>query len=371
MFDIANSYGQAKKSGHALACRGIGVVPVILALAVFGLQGKACAAPPPTFTLAWSEYPSWSVFGVADEVGLLNGSRGKLGLLEIKHGVDIELKQADYDACIQMYAAGGVDAVCLTNIDAVNPSMGRGSVAFLPTSTSQGADALITAGVADVRELRGKKVFGLARSVSEYCFVRNLEVLGESEDNYVFTNKDPAAAALAMQQKQAGYDAIVVWNPFLLSTLEGRSDAKVLFDSTSIPREIIDMVVMGEDVARRDRGSNFARCVVDIFYAMNRRMEDPTTSDDTLVAIGEKFSNLGLEGMKKVVKQTAFFGTADEAVNLLQSADLRKVMKRVVTFCREHEMISGDPIVVYSDEPLSGVGLRFSTQFVREVQESY
>jgi len=26
---------------------------------------------PATFTLAWSEYPSWSVFGVADELGYL------------------------------------------------------------------------------------------------------------------------------------------------------------------------------------------------------------------------------------------------------------------------------------------------------------
>ena len=35
--------------------------------------GSTATAPPTKFTLAWSEYPSWSIFGVADEVGLIDG----------------------------------------------------------------------------------------------------------------------------------------------------------------------------------------------------------------------------------------------------------------------------------------------------------
>ena len=31
---------------------------------------KTTTAAAPTFSLAWSEYPSWSAFGVADEVGV-------------------------------------------------------------------------------------------------------------------------------------------------------------------------------------------------------------------------------------------------------------------------------------------------------------
>ena len=45
----------------------------------------------PSFSLAWSEYPSWSVFGVADVTGIINGKKGELGPVEEKWGVDIEL----------------------------------------------------------------------------------------------------------------------------------------------------------------------------------------------------------------------------------------------------------------------------------------
>src|SRR5205807_4554173 len=46
-----------------------------VALAVLVMAGALAAgranAQAPTFTLAWSEYPSWSVFGVARDEGLL------------------------------------------------------------------------------------------------------------------------------------------------------------------------------------------------------------------------------------------------------------------------------------------------------------
>ena len=71
----------------------------------------------------------------------------------------------------------------------------------LPTSTSFGADAcIVTSDIKTVEDLKGVKVHGLEKSVSEYCFVRNLELLNQAEKDYTFSNMDPAAAALAMQQ---------------------------------------------------------------------------------------------------------------------------------------------------------------------------
>jgi len=155
----------------------------------------------PAFSLAWSEYPSWSAFGVASEVGIINGKKGKLGDIEKKWEVDIVLKEADYDTCLTMYGSGQADAAALTNMDSLNPALTRPTVAILPTSRSHGADALIvTSDIKAVGQLKGQKVYGLAATVSQYMFARNLELLGEKEADYTFTNKDPGAAALAMQQ---------------------------------------------------------------------------------------------------------------------------------------------------------------------------
>ncbi len=197
--------------------------PLITASALAITLTSTALAAPPSFSLAWSEYPSWSVFGVAHVYKLIDGREGKLGPIETKWNVDIVLKEAEYDPCLQLYGAGQCDAVCITDMDVLNPSLSRPSVVILPTSTSFGADAcIVSTAIKDVKALRGKKVYGLEKSVSEYCFVRCLEVLGEKESDHKFTNMDPGAAAVAMQQKQKGYDAIVVWNPFVLETLNKR-----------------------------------------------------------------------------------------------------------------------------------------------------
>ena len=214
----------------------------------------------PTFSLAWSEYPSWSVFGVAHSKKLIDGAVGKQGPLEEKWGIDIELRQTDYDTCLTMYGSSTCDAVCITNMDVLNPALGRKSVAVLPTSTSVGADACIVTGVENVQDLRKHKVYGLSKSVSEYCFARNLEKLGEKESDHQFTNMDPGAAAQALQTKQDGYNAIMVWNPFVLQTLKTRPDSRVLFDSSSIPGEIIDMVVVAEQSLAKEGGGGLRAC---------------------------------------------------------------------------------------------------------------
>src|SRR5262245_57513282 len=130
----------------------------------------------PSFSLAWSEYPSWSVFGVAHAMKLIDGAAGKQGPIEQKWNVDIVLKEAEYDPCLTMYGASQCDAVCITTLDALNPSLSRPSVVILPTSTSYGADALLVPKtIISVKKLRGKKITGLAMRVSEYCINRIIE----------------------------------------------------------------------------------------------------------------------------------------------------------------------------------------------------
>lgn len=339
-----------------------------LVLALVSAAPAALAQDAPVFSLAWSEYPSWSAFGVCDEVGIIEGDEGKMGDIEKKWGVDIVLKEAEYDPCIALYGAGQVDAVCITNMDILNPSLSRPGVAVLPTSTSHGADACIVSGeITEVGDLKGKKVRGLALSVSEYCFVRNLEILGEKPSDYDFSNMDPAAAALAMQQKQDGYDAIVVWNPFVLDTLNKRGDARVLFDSTSIPNEIIDMVVVGKDSLAKPKGEAFAAAVAEAYYALNKRLADAATRDDTLIALGEKFSDLDLQSMRKVVQQTKFYATPEEALALFEGSDLKSTMEKVVKFCESYQVVEEKPSVAFGSEA-GDEHLRFDAAYIKKAK---
>ncbi len=325
--------------------------------------GSGCKPKSETFSLAWSEYPSWSVFGVADELGLIDGAAGQLGELEKKHGIDIELKEAGYDSCLNMFSSNDCDAVCMTNMDALIVSPNRDGVAVLPTSTSNGADAcLVTEQIPDIEALKQHKVYGLEATVSEYCFVRCLEKAGFSEADFQFTNMDPALAANSMQQGNEDHQAIMVWNPFVLQTLKDREDVKVLFDSSQIPGEIVDMVVIGRDSLEKPGADKFLKVVNEAFYTVVKEMESAERGDDVLVALGKKFSNLGLEEMKQVVQQTVFYKTPEEAKALLDGEEFRGTMDTVSKFIVEHGIIENPSMAFGSDA--GEAKLRFDASFI-------
>jgi ABC-type nitrate/sulfonate/bicarbonate transport system substrate-binding protein len=287
--------------------------------------------------------------------------------VEEKWNVDIVLTEADYDTCLTLYGSGTSDAVCMTNMDSLAPSLGRDSVAVLPTSTSDGADAVIVVGIENVDELAGKPSYGLEKSVSQYMFERNLEILGKTPEQYPFKNMDPAAAAQTMQTNQENINSIVVWNPFLLQTLRTRDGSKVLFDSTTIPEEIIDMVVVGKDVLGKPGGEDFVCAVIDTFYEVNRLLSDPDKGDATLVALGAKFSSLPLEDMKKVVKQTRFYKNPAEALALYSSETFRQeTMPKVVDFCVSHDIVDAKPTVGFDD---ASAQLNFDTSYITKVRD--
>lgn len=340
---------------------------LILAGCLALLAGCSGGDDTPSFTLAWSEYPSWSVFGVASERGLINGKKGQMGPIEEKWGVDIELTEADYDRCLTLYASGTADAVCMTNMDSLAPSLGRDSVAILPTSTSVGADACIVVGIDDVEGLKGKTTRGLEKSVSQYAFERNLELQNQDPAEFPFTNMDPGKAAAAMQTGDASIESIMVWNPFVLQTLRTRDGTKVLFDSSTIPEEIIDMVVVGKEVLAKPGGEDFACAVIDTFYQLNELLADPEKGDETLVDLGAKFSNLELEDMKIVVEQTRFYKTPAEALTLFTEKKFQEeTMPKVVDFCVSHDIVKEKPKVGFGD---AGAQLNFDVSFIQKVKD--
>ncbi len=348
---IAAGMGGCKKTGQPKA-------------GAEGAYGSSPSGELPSFSLAWSEYPSWSVFGVADENGIIDKDRGELGPVEKKWNVDIVLKETDYETCINLYGNNQADAVCITNMDVLAPALGRDSVAIMPTSTSDGADACIVVGMAGIDDLAGKDSYGLEKTVSQYMFERNLQLLGKDPAKFPFKNMDPAAAAQAMQTNQKNITSIVVWNPFVLQTLRTREGSQVLFDSTTIPEEIIDMVVVGKDSLSKPGGEAFASAVIETFYEVNRLLADPEKGDDTLVALGAKFSSLPLEDMKVVVQQTKFYQTAVAAAELYDSARFQTdTMPKVVDFCVEHEIVESKPTVGFGD---ASAQLNFDSRFLKK-----
>jgi len=289
--------------------------------------GQILLAEIPSFSLAVSEYPSWSgTFLVANDIGLINGEKGKMGPLEDKWKVDIVLRDTDYDSCITLYVNANVDASCLTNIDSLAPSVSRKTVAILPTSTSLGADAcLVQKDIEKVQDLKDIAVRGLAASVSEYTFDKGLEALGENPKEYKFENLDPVQVGVVLQS--GAIKAGVTWNPVVMESLRSKPNLRRLFDSSLIGGHIIDMVVMSQESLKKEGGENFACACIDIYYSICRLMNSDKTRDRTLDAMGKRFANLGLQDMRTIVKETSFYDSPEKGIALFTGKELPAIMK--------------------------------------------
>jgi ABC-type taurine transport system substrate-binding protein len=243
-------------------------------------------------------------------------------------------------------------------------------VAIMPTSTSNGADALIVVGIKDLDELKTHKVLGLTESVSDYAFSRILEKNGKNPADYKFEKLDPAEAARAMQTKTKNIDAIMVWNPFVLQTLNSRKDAKVLFDSSKIPEEIIDMVVVGDDVLQKPGGKEFACCVADCYYEFNKMLEDPAKRKGLLEDLGKKFSSLNADDMAKCCEQTRFYKTPDAALALFSGDKFKKTMKIVVDNYLRRKVIKEAPTLGFGGTAeAASAQLRFDPTYIQMVKD--
>ena len=320
-----------------------------------------------TGTLSPSEYPSWSVFMTAEKAGFINGKRGEQGSIEKEHNVDIVLDVNDYDTCLQKYGAGTVDAVCITNTDILPIALSRQSTAICPTSTSDGADAVIAVGIDTLEQLKTETTYGLAKSVSQFQFVASLKAKGENPAEYKFENLDPEAAATALQTGSNDVKSIAVWNPFKMQTLRKTSGSKNLLDSTAIPEQIIDMVVVSNETLKKPGGDRFGQAICATFYAINGRLADPTTADATATALGEDFSSLNLADMQKCLTETSFYSTPQDGSKLFESPKFQTTtMPAVITTCQEIEVLKpGTQPTIGWDDPTKQ--LNFSTQYMKAV----
>lgn len=282
-------------------------------------DAKTSDAKLPAFSLSPSEYPSWSTYIVAGQMGIINPKEGApYSDLEKKYGVDVVLKGGEYEACLTYYANGVVDAVCITNGDVLNPALSRPSTAIMPTSSSIGADAILAEGDKKFADLKGVKVYALSKSVSEYLHRRAVEINKVDPKDYPFAHLDPGPAASAMQTGASEVKAICVWNPFQLNVLRANKKVKVVTSSEIIPYEIVDMVVVANESLKKPQGEEFATALCEIQYLVCKAMEDPAISDKVYAALGEAFFKLNREDTKLCCKQTRFFMNPQDACKFFE-----------------------------------------------------
>lgn len=325
----------------------------------------AMAEQKTDFKLAWSIYAGWMPWGYLDSSGIMDKWAEK-------YGITVDIVQInDYVESINQYTAGGFDGVSATNMDTLSIPSGGGvdTTALIVGDYSDGNDAIISKKATSIEELKDTKVNLVELSVSHYLLARALDKAGLAEKDLagvVNTSDADMIAAFATPE----VETVVTWNPLVSEILDTNPDANKLFDSSQIPGEILDLMVVNTETLKDN--PDFGKAVVGAWYEVMSKMA--AGDEEALTAMAEA-AGTDLEGYKAQLAATAMFYDPAKAVEQASSAEMPETMTTVANFLFDKGILGVDAPsadfvgVEYPDGSVTGdeanVKFRFDTTYMQ------
>jgi len=206
------------------------------AAAIVAASAPAPVPPPsagPALTIAYSDWPGWVAWDIAEQKGWFKEA-----------GVQVELKWFEYVPSMEAFSAGKVDAVAMTNGDAlVTGSSGSPSVAILINDYSNGNDMIVAkAGIKTVKELKGKTIGVEVGFVDHLLLLNALTSAGLTEKDVKIKNVKTDETPQALKSGQV--DAIAAWQPNSGAALREVPGSTAIFTSANVPGLIYDVLAV-------------------------------------------------------------------------------------------------------------------------------
>mgnify|MGYP000356766077 CR=1 FL=1 len=289
------------------------------------LMTSANAFAKDKFSICWSIYVGWMPWEYGDSSGIIKKWADK-------YDIEIDVVQInDYIESINQYTAGQFDACSMTNMDALTIPAASfvDSTALIVGDFSNGNDGVILKDKSKLADIKGQQINLVELSVSHYLLARGLESIGLSERDVDVVNTSDADLVAAYSTKDV--TSVVTWNP-LLSEIEKQPSANKVFDSSNIPGEIIDLMVVNTQTLKAN--PKFGKALVGAWYEIMDKMKD-----DAVLEHMAKASGTDLAGYKAQLASTKMFFSAKEAVEFTQDKKLAQTMKYVAEFSFDHGLL--------------------------------
>jgi len=283
-----------------------------------------------SFKVCWSIYVGWMPWAYGAEQGIVK----KWG---DKYGIDIEVVQFnDYIESINQYSAGEFDACTMTNMDALTIPAAGGvdSTALIVGDFSNGNDGVVLKGKKSLSDLKGQNVNLVELSVSHYLLARGLETVGLSEKDLTVVNTSDADMVAVYGTDDV--TAVSTWNP-LLSEITSMPNSHNVFDSSQIPGEIIDLLVINTETLKAN--PKLGKALVGAWYEIMGNMSGTAETAANAKSYMATASGTDLAGYEAQLASTEMFYTPAEALELTTSEKLVKTMENVAKFSFKHGLL--------------------------------
>jgi NitT/TauT family transport system substrate-binding protein len=335
-------------------------------LALFLFFAASAWAQKPTFTVGWSIYAGWTPYYYMNKSGLLRKWADK-------YGINIKVQRFDYAPSLDAFVAKNIEACAMTNMEALDMPAASGvpTTVVLIGDYSNGNDALLVRNGLQMKDLAGKKMLLVQKTVSEYLFDRAMTLGGLRDQikrvRMVNTSDSDIATAFI---GDTGASAVVTWKP-MVSQLVKQKGVTSLFNSSQIPGEILDLMVVRTDVLNRPDGSGqkFAKALSGAWFEMLAQMSVKGPAGDKVLAAIAEGSQDTLDSYKEQLSTTKMFYTAQAARDFGAAPALKEKMALVRQFCFDHGLLGegtksvDDVAIRYPDGSVQGKADRIRLVF--------
>ncbi len=304
----------------------------LLAAGAFAaLSLSVTAAPKKDFNVCWTIYAGWMPWEYA-------GTQGIIDKWAKKYDIHIKVTQLnDYVESINQYTAGQFDGCTMTNMDALTIPAAGGveSTALVVSDFSNGNDGIVIKGAGKkVADLKGMDVNLVELSVSHYLLARALDSADLTEKDLKVVNTSDADIAAAFNTDQV--KAVTTWNP-MLSEIKAKPGVTEVFDSSKIPGEIMDMMVVNTQTLKDNPA--LGKALTGAWFEVVALMNAKNAQSKEALEHMAKASGTDLAGFQSQLDTTKLFATPKEALEFATSQQLPSTMRKVAGFSFEHGLL--------------------------------
>jgi NitT/TauT family transport system substrate-binding protein len=328
-------------------------------------------AQTPTFTVGWSVYAGWNPYFYMQKSGILKKWADK-------YGIAIKVQRFDYAASLDSFVAKNIDACTMTNMEALDMPAAAGvdSTAIIVGDYSNGNDAVLTRNGLTFATLPGKPIMLVQKTVSEYLLERGMVLNGQQAQlkGLKLINTSDADIVAAFSNNK-GNQAVVTWKP-LVSQIVTDKSVHSIFDSSKIPGEILDLLVVRTELLNTPNGQKFAKAITGAWY---ETIQQVASGQANAIKYSAAASGDSVESYKEQLKTTALYSNPAAAVAFTNSPDLQKKMDLVRQFCFTHGLLGqgiksvDDVAILYPNGTIQGkkdrVRFRFNSAYMQAAQQ--
>jgi NitT/TauT family transport system substrate-binding protein len=333
-------------------------------------------AATPTFTVGWSIYAGWNPYAYMAKSGILKRWADK-------YGVEIKVQRFDYAASLDAFVAKSIDACTMTNMEALDMPAASGvdSTAIIVGDYSNGNDAVLVRNNLTLAQLPGKQVMLVQKTVSEYLLERAMVLNGlQGQLNKLRLVNTSDSDIVAAFMNNSSNLAVVTWKPLVSQIVQDKKVSNI-FDSSKIPGEILDLLVVQSSVLNRPDGSGqrFAKAITGAWYETMSQLTGTGDLASRALRGSAAASEDTVDSYKEQLRTTYLFSNPQTAVDFTANAQFKDRMDLVRQFCFHHGLLGksiqspDDVAILYPDGTIQGkkdrVRLRFSLTYMQDAEK--